>query len=151
MGTYLTLELKDGTDKAIHSVNDLWNSENVGYENTLHFNTKEDIQADVDAIQSDPRQEHLRYIKTVQDWNENFPIWGVGCFQVKITLGDYLCSEMAKRYITFLNSHPDLFVTLPSDYEMEVLTEAASEEHKATSCLVECPYCVSVLQTESAG
>jgi hypothetical protein len=151
MGTYLSLELKNGTNKNIHAVNDLWNSENVGFENTLHFNTKEDIQADVDAIQSDPRQEHLRYIKTVQDWNENFSLWAQGCFQVKLTLGDYLCSEMARRYIAFLNKHRDLFVEFPSDYEMEVLQEAAVEEHKATSCLVECPYCKSVLEVESAG
>jgi len=148
MGTYLSLELKDKTNSHIHSVNDLWNSENVGYENTLHFNTVEDIQADVDWCKT---QSHLSYIKTVKQYNKNFPLWGSGCFQVKLTLGDYICSEMARRYIAFLNEHRDLFVKFPSDYEMEILQEAAAEEHKATSCLVGCPYCQSVLEVESAG
>jgi hypothetical protein len=141
MGTYLSLELKNKSNRHIHAVNDLWNSQNIGYENTLHFNTKEDIQMDVDAIQSDPEQAHLRYIKTVKDFNDHFPIWGAGTFQVKITLGDYLCSEMARRYILFIGNNSDLFVELPSDYVIEILQETAQEEHMAKSCLVNCPYC----------
>lgn len=151
MGTYLSLKLKDSSNDNIHAVNTLWNLENVGFEDTLHFNTKEDIQSNVDAIQRDPGQEHLRYIKTVHDWNENFSFLAQGCFQVKLTLGDYLCSEMAYRYIAFLNKHGDLFVKLPSDFEMEVLQEVATEQHRATSCLVKCPYCQSVLEVESAS
>jgi hypothetical protein len=152
MGTYLTLELKNKTDKAIRSANNLWNSENAGYENTLHFNTRKDIQEYIDAIPGDPLRVHLRHVKTVQDWNKNSPTcWNLGCFEVKITLGDYLCSEMAKRYIKFLNSHPDLFVEFPPDHVMQILIEAARKKHKATSCLVECPYCASVMQPKSAA
>jgi hypothetical protein len=91
----------------------------------------------------------LRCIHTVQDWNEKFPTQGVGCFKVKILGDDYLCSEMAKRYINFLNSYPDLFEMFPSDYIMEILAQAANEEHQATACAVKCPYCASVIQSKS--
>ena len=112
MGTYLSLTLKDRTEENINTVNKIWNDENPGYEDTFHLNTEADIRADIEYIKTDPDQAHLRYIKTVKQWNKAFKLWSSGQFQVKITLGDYLCSEMAKRYIQFLEAHGDLFVII---------------------------------------
>ncbi|TAN40496.1 MAG: hypothetical protein EPN24_04530, partial [Candidatus Methanoperedens sp.] len=95
MGTYLNLELKNKSECHIESVNRLWNEENPGYENTLHLRTRKDIELDIEAIHTDPEQAHLRYIETVDDWNKYLPVWAQGRFQVKITMGDYLCSVMA--------------------------------------------------------
>jgi|SRR5665811_547143 len=141
MGTYLSLTLKDRTEENINTVNKIWNDENPGYEDTFHLNTEADIRADIEYIRTDTGQAHLRYIKTVKQWNNAFKLWGSGQFQVKITLGDYLCSEMAKRYIQFLEAHGDLFVDYPDDNVMSILRETAETEHKAESCLVECQYC----------
>lgn len=141
MGTYLTLRLKNKENEAIRAVNAMWDSENPGFENTLHFKTIEDAQADVDEIHRDKQQEHLRYIKTVEDWGKCFPMYAVGCFQVKITLGDYLCSEMAKRYLAFLDKHSDVFEKLPGAYERSILKDTARTKRKAESCLVECAFC----------
>lgn len=141
MGTYLSLKLRDKTFSGIIHANSLWNKENSGFENTLHFTTEEDIEKDIEWIHSNPEQKHLRYIKTVRDWNKAFPMWGTGTFQVKITLGDYLCSEMAERYLNFLQRHKKLFVEYPDDYVIEILEQEAAYEHKAKECLVDCPYC----------
>ncbi len=141
MGTYLSLTLKDRTEENINKVNKIWDDENPGYEDTFHLNTEADIRADIEYIKTDPDQAHLRYIKTVKQWNNAFKLWGSGQFQVKITLGDYLCSEMAKRYIRFVEEHTDFFEKLPDEYVMSILKETAKTEHKAESCLVECPYC----------
>src|SRR3972149_3457581 len=141
MGTYLNLELKDKSERHIESVNRLWNEENPGYENTLHLRTRKDIKLDIKAIHTDPEQAHLRYIKTVGDWNKTFKNWGPGTFQVKITLGDYLCSEMARRYIRFVEAHEELFVTLPDEHVWFILQEKAETNEKAEECLAECPFC----------
>ena len=145
MGTYLTLKLVDRSDKGAKAVNALWNKAFRSYKDTLHFKTEDDVLLDIQEIHRHPAQAHLRYIQTVEDWNNTFPIWSVGTFQVKITLGDYLCGEMAKRYLSFLKHHPDLFEELPSDYEMEILQDAAKSRRKATNCLVECPSCKPTL------
>jgi|GEM_PF-2109406 len=142
MGTYLSLTLKDRTEENINRVNRVWNDENPGYEDTFHLNTEADIRADIGYIKTDPGQAHLRYLKTVEQWNNTFKLWGSGQFQVKITLGDYLCSEMARRYIQFLEVHGDLFVEYPDDYVMSILKETAKTEEKAEECLVECPFCM---------
>lgn len=139
MGTYLSLKLK--SVRMANDVNDLWNKENPGYENTLHFETVKDINANIKAIKTDPDQAHLRYIQTVRAWNDNFPIWGTGTFQVKITMGDYLCSEMAKRYLEFIRKHYYLFEKEPDIEVMGILEEQAKVPHKADECLVECKYC----------
>jgi len=97
MGTYLSLTLKDRTEENINTVNKIWNDENPGYEDTFHLNTEAGIKADIEYIKTDPDQAHLRYIKTVKQWNNAFKLWGSDQFQVKITLGDYLCSEMARQ------------------------------------------------------
>jgi hypothetical protein len=141
MGTYFNLELKDKSERHIESVNQLWNEENTGYENTLRFRTRNDIELDIEAIHTDPEQAHLRYIRTVSDWNKTFKIWRAGTFQVKITLGDYLCSEMAKRYIRFVEEHEKLFVKLPDEHVWFILQEKAETNEKAEECLAECPFC----------
>ncbi len=141
MGTYLNLELKNKSERHIESVNRTWNEENPGYENTLHFRTRKDIELDIETIHTDPKQAHLRYIRTVGDWNKTFRIWGIGTFQVKITLGDYLCSEMAGRYIRFIEVHEELFVTLPDENIWFILQEKAEINEKAEECLVDCPFC----------
>jgi hypothetical protein len=141
MGTYFNLELKDKSERHIESVNQLWNEENPGYENTLRFRTRNDIELDIEAIHTDPEQAHLRYIRTVSDWNKTFKIWRAGTFQVKITLGDYLCSEMAKRYIRFVEEHEKLFVKLPDEHVWFILQEKAETNEKAEECLAECPFC----------
>jgi hypothetical protein len=141
MGTYLSLTLKDRTEENINIVNKIWNDENPGYEDTFHLKTEADIRADIEYIKTDPGQAHLRYLKTVKQWNNAFELWGSGQFQVKITLGNYLCSEMAKRFIRFVEEHKDFFEELPDEYVMSILKVSAETEHKAESCLVECPYC----------
>ena len=141
MGTYLSLTLKDRTEENINRMNKIWNDENPGYEDMFHLNTEADIRADIEYIKTDPGQAHLRYLKTVKQWNNAFKLWCSGQFQVKITLGDYLCSEMARRYIQFLEAHGDLFVDYPDDYVMSILRETAETEDKAEECLVECPFC----------
>ncbi len=141
MGTYLSLTLKDRTEENINTVNKVWNDENPGYEDTFHLNTEADIRADIEYIKTDPDKAHLRYIKKVKQWNNAFKLWGSGQFQIKITLGDYLCSEMARRYIQFLEAHEDLFVDYPDDYVMSILQEKAQINEKAEECLAECPFC----------
>lgn len=141
MGTYLDLELRDKSECGIESVNRLFNEENPGYENMLRFKARKDIELDIEAIHTDPKQAHLRYIKTVDDWNKSFKNWGPGTFQVKITLGDYLCSEMARRYIRFVEEHEELFVTLPDEHVWSILQEKAETNERAEECLVECPFC----------
>ncbi|MDP2217159.1 MAG: hypothetical protein Q8J68_07740 [Methanolobus sp.] len=141
MGTYLTLRLKNESERHIKTVNRIWNDENKGYEDTLHFRTNDDTKLDIVAIHNDPNQIHLRYIKTIEDWNRCLPVFAVGTFQVKITLGDYLCSEMARRYIGFIERSKDLFEELPDDYVMSILKEKASVNEIATECLVKCPFC----------
>jgi len=141
MGTYLSLTLKDRTEENINTVNKIWNDENPGYEDTFHLNTEADIRADIEYIKTDPGQAHLRYLNTVKQWNNAFKLWGSGQFQVKITLGDYLCSEMARRYIQFLEAHRDLFVEYPDNYVMSTLQEKAQINEKAEECLADCPFC----------
>ncbi len=141
MGTYLSLTLKDRTEENINKVNEIWNDGNPGYEDTFHLNTEADIRADIEYIKTDSGQAHLRYLKTVKQWNNAFKLWGSGQFQVKITLGDYLCSEMAKRYIRFIEAHEELFVTLPDEHVWFILQEKAETNEKAEECLVDCPFC----------
>lgn len=146
MGTYITCELKPEyvNHDTIAIVNGLWNVNNKGYENTFHLNTREDIQKDIVCIQTDPKSKHLRYIKTVSDFNKAFPIWRIGTFQVKITLGDYLCSEMARRYLRFFDKYGDIyFIDNPvkDDYIRDILEDTARKNLKARSCLVKCPGC----------
>ena len=141
MGTHLSLSLKNRTEKNITAANTLWDSENPGYEGTFHLRTRADVKADIEYIKTDPEQAHLRYLKTVKDWNNAFKLWGSGQFQVKISMGDYLCSEMARRYLAFLEQHGNLFVTLPSEYEMSIINETAASGDIAEDCLVNCPKC----------
>lgn len=148
MGTYLNLELKNKNERHIETVNRIWNDENPGYENTLHFRTKKEIELDIEYFHKDEKQAHLRYIKTVEDYENTFKNWGRGTFQVKITLGDYLCSEMARRYIRFIETSKDLFVKLPDDYVMSILREKETTNEKATECLVECPFCKGIYVKE---
>lgn len=144
MGTYITCKLKPKYIDIAESVNALWNCHNKSYENTFHLNTAEDIQADIDYIHSNPGQEHLRYIKTVDDFNKTFSLWGVGTFQVKITFGDYLCSEMARRYLKFFDEFGDkYFIENPvkDDYIRGILEDVAGQAHKTSSCSVKCLWC----------
>ncbi len=141
MGTYLNLELKNKSERHIESVNQLWNEENQGYENKLRFRTRNDIELDIEAVHTDPKQTYLRYIKTVDDWNKYLPVWAQGKFQVKITMGDYLCSEMARRYIKFVEAHEELFVKKPDEHVWFILQEKAETNEKAEECLAECPFC----------
>ena len=94
-------------------------------------------------IHTDSKLIHLRYIKTISDLNKCFPLWGSGTFQVKITLGDYLCSEMARRYLKFFDEYGDHFIKNPmkDSYVRSIIEDEAKEEHRAESCMVNCPYC----------
>ena len=141
MGTYIGCIAKNRGD--IEKINSLWNEMNPGFEDTFHLQTEKETQEDVDEIHRDPEQKHLRYIKTVEDFDKTFPVWGTGAFQVKITLGDYLCSEMARRYLAFFDAYGDYFIENPmdDDYVKGICEEMSQEEHKAENCLVECPYC----------
>ena len=142
MGTYINCKAKK--EWVIEWVNDLWNRENSGYENTFHLLTVEETKEWLENIHTDPKLKHLRYIKTTEQLNKVFPLWGTGTFQIKITLGDYLCSEMAKRYLRFFKKHGDFFFEenpLKDDSVRGILEEMVFQNHKAEDCLVECSYC----------
>jgi hypothetical protein len=116
---------------------------NPGYEDTFHLLTKAETREWLNDIHTEPELEHLCYIKSVSDLNKVFPLWGTGTFQVKITLGDYLCSEMARRYLTFFDAHGDHFKKNPiaDDYVRSLCEDEAKEEHRAEDCSVKCVYC----------
>lgn len=142
MGTYLRCEAND--NRAIPVINKIWNFDNPGYEDTFHLMTEEDMDRWFKEIHTNPELEHLRHIKNIKQLNEVFPAWGLGTFEVKITLGDYLCSEMARRYIKFFKTYGCLFFKenpVDDPYILELLEEAAKENHKAKNCAVNCPYC----------
>lgn len=141
MGTYITVKAE--SFDLIETINTLWDEMNPGYENTFRLTTKGDMKEWLHNIHTDPDLKHLRYIKTTDQLNKCFPLWGLGCFQVKITLGDYLCSEMARRYLEFFDTHGDHFIENPMDdeYVRSIVEETAAGKKKAESCMVECPYC----------
>ncbi len=142
MGTYINCKAKH--EYEIDEINAMWNTENPGFEDTFHLCTHEDMKAWLQEIHMEPGAEHLRYIRTVEELNKIFSLWGLGTFQVKITGGDYLCSEMAKRYIRFFDKWSDeYFVEHPLNREdvREIVEEIAVENHKAKNCLAECLYC----------
>jgi len=141
MGTYLRLELKDKSPRGIARANALWAFENKdGYQDTVKFRSEQDTLTDMEYIKLDPGQERLRVYDTPEKLAKAVIFLRLGTFQVKITLGDYLCSEMARRYLRFIERHPDIFVKLP-DYVMSILREKAAVNEKAEDCLVNCPFC----------
>ena len=141
MGTYLSLQLKDTTSKGIAKANALWTFENLGYGDTLEFTTEQDILTDIEYIKLDEKQAHLRTYNTVEKWEGALYSSKRGLFITKITLGDYLCSEMARRYLKFIKRHSDLFIKLPYKYVMSILKEKAKINEKATEC--NCKFCRS--------
>lgn len=141
MGTYLSLQLKDTTSKGIAKANALWTFENLGYGDTLEFTTEQDILTDIEYIKLDEKQAHLRTYNTVEKWEGALYSSKRGLFITKITLGDYLCSEMARRYLKFIKRHSDLFIKLPDKYVMSILKEKAKINEKATEC--NCKFCRS--------
>jgi hypothetical protein len=143
VGTYINCKARNRRD--INTINALWNKENPGYEDTFHLATQWDMEQWLNNIHNDPELVHLRYIKTTEELNKIFPQWGLGTFQVKITLGDYLCSEMARRYLKFFKKHHDLFArnSLNDKYVRKILEDTAEKEDKAEECLAKCIYCQS--------
>lgn len=141
MGTYLNLELKDKREKHINAINQVWKDYNPGFENMLRFLTRADIRKDIEYIKTDRAQAHLRYIKTVKEWDKVFPVWSTGTFQIKITLGDYLCSEMARRYLEFVEKLRNEFIEFPDNYVISILQETARENRIAEEC--NCKSCKS--------
>lgn len=140
MGTYLSLRLKDTTPKGIAKANALWIFENQGYEDIFRFITEQDILTDIEYIKLDEKQAHLRIYNTVEKWEGAFSgISKRGLFITKITLGDYLCSEMARRYLKFIKNHSDLFIKLPDKYVMSILKEKAKTNEKVSDC--NCKFC----------
>jgi hypothetical protein len=141
MGTYISCKSKDKNQ--IEKINELWNKENPGYEDLFHLMTQEDMYEWLKDIHTYPGLAHLRYIKTVEDLNETFPSWGLGTFQVKITLGDYLCSAMAQKYRDFFTKHENYFFENPLDDNdvREIIEEKIKEYKRAEECLVNCPFC----------
>ena len=144
MGTYINCKARNLGQ--IQLINKLWDTMNPGYEDTFRLCTHEDMQEWLENIHTDPELKHLRYIDTVGQLNKIFPQWGLGTFQVKITLGDYLCSEMARRYLAFFEKHGDRYFEknpVNDGYILEILNETAQEGKKAESCGVECPFCTN--------
>lgn len=143
MGTYLRLELKDKSPRGIAKANALWAFENQdGYQDTVKFRSEQDLLTDIEYIKLDPSQEHLRRFDTPEKLEAAICFLERGTFQVKITLGDYLCSEMARRYLRFIEKHPEL-LELPDDYVMSILREKATTNERAEECLVGCPFCTT--------
>jgi hemerythrin len=141
MGTYLVLELKDKTPQGIAQANALWAFENKdGFEDTVHFRSEQDILEGIEYIKLDPKQEHLRVYDTVEKVESALPFQR-GVFKVKLTMGDYLCSEMARRYLRFIEEHHELLVNLPDEEIMTILEKKAEVEEVAEECIVDCPYC----------
>ena len=142
MGTYLRLELKDNSPRGIARANALWAYENQdGYQDTLKFKSEQDILTDIEYIKLDGRQKHLRIYDTPEKIEGAIGWFKRGSFVVKITMGDYLCSEMARRYIRFIWEHRNLFKELPDRHVLSILGEKAETNEKAKSCLVDCPFC----------
>lgn len=144
MGTYLRLELKDRSPKGIAKANALWAYENQdGYQDTVEFKSEQDILTDIEYIKLDDKQKRLRIYDTPKKIEGAIEWLKRGVFAVKITLGDYLCSEMAKRYLRLIKKHQNLFQELPDRYVMSILEKEAATNEKAESCLVDCPFCRS--------
>lgn len=145
MGTYLILELKDKSARGIAKANALWAFDNRGdgFQDTVKFRSEQDTLTDIEYIRLDDGQAHLRVFKQPEQLESDICFLRRGTFQVKITLGDYLCSEMAKRYLLFIKEHRKLLDPL-SDNVMKLLREKAKTRHKAEDCLVKCPFCRDV-------
>lgn len=147
MGTYLTLKLKNRHGGNIRKANDMWKMMNPGYEDTMQFMTQKEMNAWLREIHTDDSLKHLRWLKTTKDINKAFPVWGLGCFQVKITMGDYLCSEMAGRYLRYLEACAEVGIEFAEnsleneEYARQVVEETASGIYHADECLVDCPGC----------
>lgn len=145
MGTYLTLELKDKSDKGIAKANALWTYENQekGYRTAVQFRTKQDQLTDIEYIKLDDGQKHLKGLSIKELENRFGRMFERGIFHVKITLGDYLCSAMASRVLAFIDRHEDLLVDTPKEYVMEILEKTRRQNHKAEECFADCPHCKS--------
>lgn len=142
MGTYLKLELRDRSPQGIARANALWAYENRdGYQDTLEFRSEQDLLTDIEYIKLDDGQERLRKFDTPEKLEDAVVFLRRGTFQVKITLGDYLCSEMARRYLRLIEGHPDLFAKPLDDYVMSILRETARTNERAEECIVSCPFC----------
>lgn len=142
MGTHLRLELKDRSPIGVAKANALWAYENQdGYQDTVKFRSRQDLLTDIEYIKLDDGQKHMRGYDTPEKLEDAIIFLGRGTFQVKISLGDYLCSEMARRYLRFIEKHPGLFAKLPDDYVMSILREKAAVNERAEDCLVDCPFC----------
>jgi len=161
LGTYLTLELKDKSDEGIARANALWTYDNQekGYRRVVQFRTKQDQLTDIKYMKLDDDQEHLRGKSIAQLESLLGPMFRKGVFHQKITLGDYLCSEMARRILDFMekrcvvdplkgaveratDGNERVFLTeMPRNYVMKRLREKANSEHKAEDCFADCPYC----------
>jgi len=62
-------------------INELWTQ--AGFEGELIM-TEAAAKKEVDFIQSPKGQPHLKYVKTVDDWNKTFPIMAVGTGMIDI-------------------------------------------------------------------
>lgn len=65
------------------------------------------VMDDIAYISVDPKQKHLRHIKTVDDWNQTFPVWSVGKGQIKLSGGEL--KEVEERIIDFVIENKELF------------------------------------------
>ncbi len=78
MGYYVNVQAKAG---CATQINELW--ARAGHTRELIW-TPERIQHEIEYIHATPERAHLRYIRTVEDWNKSFPIMADGVGQVFI-------------------------------------------------------------------
>ncbi len=124
MGSYFTYK----TDEPA-KVNALFFYENRDEElpaGTRVVSSDATIMDDLAYIQVDPDQSHLRDIKTIEAWNNNFPIcaWGTG--QVKLSGCELTATE--ELIIEFVVDHSELFTEI-DDQSGEYYTPEPQQEH----------------------
>jgi hypothetical protein len=92
-----------------------------------------------------PQLEHLHFLKTPEEFNNMYESWGEGAFQTKITLGDYICSDLAKRYLSFFSYYKHCFREHPLLHEdvTSTLKEISQENKSAKDC--HCLKCTQAL------
>lgn len=142
---FLNVWAKNGN---VEALNCAWDRENPGFEGAFRLVTVEDAEKWLSEIQSRKDLRYFRYLKTVEDIGREFPEWAVGTFQV-ILQGwingeyDFLCSEMAKRYLKFLECHKK---ELTSNLEEvgDLLRAVANTERRAANCAVNCLFCMGM-------
>lgn len=142
MGTYLKVRtIKKVTLGCTADINEIlnehWNQLHPEYQDMFHLTTAKDMINWLINIHTDRRLAYLRYITSIKELRTAFPDDSEGLWEVKLTLGEYICAPLLRAIKTFVEVHSHF---LSHNMENDSVKEAINQILEENSWYAEdCP------------